>query len=29
MVIGDTHLVHDGSLLLKCHGDWVLVAVTM
>ena len=23
------YLVHDGSLLLQCHGDWILVTVAV
>ena len=27
--VGDTCLVHDGSLLLQCHSDWVLMAISV
>jgi len=27
--MGDTYLVHDGSLLLQCHSNWVLVAISV
>lgn len=29
MIMGDTYLVHDGSLLLQCHSNWVLVAISV
>jgi hypothetical protein len=26
---GDAHLIHDGSLLLERHSDWVFVAISV